>query len=373
MHYRALERNKIQGLGPAMNYDNKISLSGDSRYELDWWLSNVESKNGKPVRPPKVSIYFRSDASLIGWGAIDLNSARHANGRWTLEESQKPINFLELLAIFHGLLAFYDRFSDVHVQIQSDNVCAVTYINSMGGMASRSMDLLAGQIWKWCLERNIYISAVHIPGTDNTADFFSRNFSDSTEWMLKREIFSRLCRHFFQPNVDLFASRLNKQLPCFVSWFPELGAIASDAFTLDWKQYSPYIFPPFNLVGKVLNKIISDGVDRAILVFPIWRSQSWFPVLLECIVSFPVRLPRHKDMLRLPHNSEVHPMNKKLRMGAVIVSGKSCRRKDFLVDLRKLSPTPGNKGLEDSIDTLGDSGLLGTILGVPVPLIPLKL
>jgi hypothetical protein len=44
----------------------------------------------------------------------------------------------------------------------------------------------------------------------------SRNFTDLTEWKLKSEIFHRICNHFFQPDIDLFASRLNCQLPKYV-------------------------------------------------------------------------------------------------------------------------------------------------------------
>ena len=71
------------------------------------------------------------------------------------------------------------------------------------------------------------------------ADFYSRNFSDSTEWMLKDDIFQRVCTHFFMPDIDLFSSRLNKKLSRFISWFPEPGAFHVDAFSLSWKPFKP--------------------------------------------------------------------------------------------------------------------------------------
>jgi hypothetical protein len=40
-------------------------------------------------------------------------------------------------------------------------------------------------------------------------------FTDSTEWKLKKEIFDRICNHFFVPDIDLFASHLNCQIPSF--------------------------------------------------------------------------------------------------------------------------------------------------------------
>ena len=47
------------------------------------------------------------------------------------------------------------------------------------------MDLLARDIWEWCLVRQIYISAVYVPRSQNTPDFIQGIFSDSTEWQLK--------------------------------------------------------------------------------------------------------------------------------------------------------------------------------------------
>ena len=140
------------------------------------------------------------------------------------------------------------------------------------------MDFLAKEMWQWCLQRDIYISALYCPGLQNTANFYSRNFSDSTEWMLKYDIFSRLCSQFFMPDIDLFASRINRQMEVFVSWFPEPGCYHSNAFTLSWPEFEPSMFPPFSLTGKIVNKAVEDRVNRAILVFPLWRSQTWFPL-----------------------------------------------------------------------------------------------
>lgn len=153
------------------------------------------------------------------------------------------------------------------------------------------------KIWEWCLKRNIFVSASFIPGLSNlNADFNSRNFSDSTEWMLKIEIFQRLCLQTFFPDIDLFASRLNYQVAMFVSWFPEPGAWRYDAFSFSWKELSPYIFAPFSLIDRVLNKIIEDEVSQALLVVPHWVSQTWFPVLLSLCIDFPIRIPRHRDL-----------------------------------------------------------------------------
>lgn len=106
----------------------------------------------------------------------------------------------------------------IHVAVQSDNTTAISYVYNMGGMHSKSMDSLSKSIWEWCLERQIFLTAFHLPGSENIqADIGSRVFSDTTEWMLKKQIFQRLISHFFKHNINLFASRLNHQLRNYVS------------------------------------------------------------------------------------------------------------------------------------------------------------
>ena len=195
LHYRTLEREKCAGLGSSKDYEHKIKLSPHSRLQIRWWLDNVDKKNGKPIRPEKPTVFIQTDASLVGWGAFDLKSCVSDGGRWTEAEGNFPINYLELLAIFHALRAFCSEMTNVHVSIQSDSTCAIAYVNNMVGIGSLIMDLLASELWQWCLQKDIFISASFILGIFNVdADFNSRNFSDSTEWMINKRIMMVLYR-----------------------------------------------------------------------------------------------------------------------------------------------------------------------------------
>ena len=362
LYYRALERNKLLGLGSEMNYENKVSLTEGSLGQLQWWIDNVQERNGKDIRPSTISIRCRTDASLDGWGAIDLYSDTPVQGRWNSQERLYSINYLELLAIQFALQSLYKETSNVHIEIQSDSITAIKYVNDMGGITSEHMDGVAFSLWSWCMHRNIHVSAIHIPGVLNTADFYSRNFSDSTEWMLKPSVFDRLCSHFLiNPDIDLFASRLNHQLDRFVSWFPEPRSFHTNAFSVDWNIFCPYLFPPFNMVGKVLNKLATDKVDKAIIVCPFWRSQAWFPLLLDQLCSFPVRLPRHRNVLTLPHDNTPHPLGKKLKLIAMVISGRRWRVEEFRRELQMLSLSRGEPEHENNTVQLGEAGVFGMI------------
>ena len=82
-------------------------------------------------------------------------------------------------------------------------------------------------------EREIWVTACHVAGKNNTqADRASRHFDDNTEWMLRQDIFLSITQLWGKPEIDLFASRLNAQLPCYASWKPDPGASFTDALQM---------------------------------------------------------------------------------------------------------------------------------------------
>ncbi|KAJ8043466.1 hypothetical protein HOLleu_10559 [Holothuria leucospilota] len=269
LFYRALEKAKILALKyNAGHFDRKMKLPSEARLELHWWISNITSTS-KPLRYPKPTIELRSDASGKGWGATDMTNC--SGGRWNTYELQfareNKINYLEILAAYMGLKCFCKNQYNVHVLLRIDNTTAVSYINNMGGIKSPECNNVAKLIWDWCRKRNIWLTAAHLPGKLNVeADVLSRQFNDKTEWMLNRGVFKQIVDRFGQPEVDLFASRLNKQVNRFVSWLPDPEAEAIDAFTLDWGDLNFYAFPPFCLIPRCLQKIINDSGQGIMVV-----------------------------------------------------------------------------------------------------------
>ena len=151
----------------------------------------------------------------------------------------------------------------------------------------------------WLESQSIGVRARHIPGCLNLiADHLSRpNQPISTEWSLHPEIVNRIFRVWGTPEIDMFATLSNSHLPLFVSPIPEPRALAVDALSQDWQGRSMYMFPPFPLLNKVLQKLRSTQVAEVILVAPWWPSQSWFPHLLRLCVEHPLVLPYHRDLL----------------------------------------------------------------------------
>ena len=98
-----------------------------------------------------------------------------AGGPWTPDEQQFHINYLEILAIFWGLQELCDK-NSMHMRVMSDKTTAVMVVRNMGSSYSKVYDDMCKLLWKWCIERNIWLTIHHISGKLNIiADKISRN------------------------------------------------------------------------------------------------------------------------------------------------------------------------------------------------------
>ena len=77
--------------------------------------------------------------------------------------------------------------------------------------------------------------------------------------MIRPDIFQKITVIWGKPSIDLFASRLNQQVSCYVSWKPDPGAAFIDAFSITWDKQFFYAFPPFSLIARCLQKIQIDS------------------------------------------------------------------------------------------------------------------
>lgn len=120
-----------------------------------------------------------------------------------------------------------------HICVKSDSATAAAYINRIGGSVLSLLEETKN-IWNWRFSKSTFISAGTFREENNKIpDYLSREFNDWTEWMLTADVLNKLCRSFFKPKIDLFASRLNTQIPDnYVSWFPDPIAVEFDAFSL---------------------------------------------------------------------------------------------------------------------------------------------
>ena len=194
---------------------------------------------------------------------------------WLPSEIDLHINIKELNAIYYGLRSFLPYVTGFHVRVLSDNTTAVSVVNNMGTTHSVECNQAAQKIWNFCRSQDIWITCAHIPGKNNVeSDFESRRPYRQAEWMLARKHYLKAIETFqFTPDIDCFASHVNCQHEIYASFRPDPYASYIDAFSFNWRTYNCYIFPPFSVIARVIQKIRIDKAT-ALCVFPHWPTQS---------------------------------------------------------------------------------------------------
>ncbi|CAL8101581.1 unnamed protein product [Orchesella dallaii] len=188
------------------NWDAVITSSVEVNAELTWWVQNAEVLLPCSIAVEVPVLEIEADASMEGWGAV-CNGVE-TGGVWHLKdkETYTHINQLELYAAFLAVKCFY-REGITSIRMKLDSRTAVCYINKMGGTRSRLMNLLALDVWNWCVTKDLWLTAEHIPGTsNNVADWQSRNHVDNSSWKLCKTAFTAI-QQLIQCKIDLFADR----------------------------------------------------------------------------------------------------------------------------------------------------------------------
>ncbi len=320
LYTKILERKKFISLNRnGGNYQAKVTLEPSELADINWWI-NALSKSFSPIRQEPFKLEIFSDSSLYAWGGTCKTEV--VRGFWEQDEARNHINYLELKAAFLSLKSFSKEVFNSSILLRIDNTTAVAYINRMGSIQFPHLTAITRDIWQYCENKNIWIFASYISSGENSiADYQSRilDKNNNTEWSLSQQAFDKIASSFFMPCVDLFAAYSNAKCTSYVSWKADPSSWKVDAFTLCWTDLVFYAFPPFNLVGKVISKIIADKAN-GILVCPFWSHQSWFPLFNKLLISDVIFLGPDPELLL--NNNRKHPLAKSLCLMAGILSGK---------------------------------------------------
>ena len=339
------------------------------KHELNWWLSNLtEAYN--IIDRGEAQIELQTDATPEAWGAMCDNV--RAGGYFSIKEKEmctNNINAFELKAIQLSLQAFADKLRNKNVLIKSDNITAVAYVVNMGGTKSQLCNKIVNDIWEWCIENKIWVTAEYLPGNLNYfADYESREINPNLEWALTSDIFNGITKVFGKPEIDLFATRLNAKLENYVSWKPDPNALYVNAFTISWSCWYSYCFPPFSLLTQCAQKIRREKAE-VLAIVPFWPSQVWFTPIMEMLVEYPLLLPKDKNILYLPQNPQaLHPLHAKMRLVTCRLSGDPCRQAEYQKRLSILSHVHGDQELVNSMELTLHNGRAIVIKNRLVPM-----
>ena len=162
--------------------------------ELEW-----EESGSKTTRP---SVRVRCLPDRLGSIVPGLTDRRPV----VQAGENSPHKLSELLAATLAVKTFLKNHENKRVLLLLDNQTAVAYKNNLGGTVSTNAAKLV-ELWMWCLQRDILLTAQYLPGKENVrADTESRVMRDRCDWMLNPLIFQKVLRHFPHLEVNLFAT-----------------------------------------------------------------------------------------------------------------------------------------------------------------------
>ena len=169
----------------------------------------------------------------------------------------------------------------------------------------------------------MWLSAAHILGLHNVIeDCQSRKFRDASKWMR--------CNIRVKPKVDLSIRRLHSKLTKYFSWKPDPITVSIDALSIWWNYFYSSGVAPFSLIWKLINKIRRE-CQLALLITPLWLTQSWFSASLKQAIAKPqVFSSRH---LQLP--------GKAMILVAFLLSNNTYKIKDYRKQQNTYSCPPG--------------------------------
>ena len=360
LHFRGLEMDKILALKIRNgNFDAPCYLSQEGKRNIIWWIENLPKAFRSLLPIPKPDYIIYTDACKTGWGGHDDNT--ETNGIWNYNTEDIHINILELQAIKNSLQRFLPTKNIQHVRVMTDNSTAVAHINKLGGTKSRACNYITKECWEIAQKFNSHLSASHIPGIHNSlADFKSRSYKESAEWMLDSTIFNKITNLWGVPEIDMFASHENFQCNTYVSWLPDPGAQFIDAFSISWETIFGYFFPPFSLWGRTVEKLAQEA-DLAMAVAPIWATQPWFVKLLEMAIDTPRYFS--SSHLHIPKSKKRHELGSKLTLMAVLCSKNQVLQRQFRNQLEEFSKLHGDLQRIANTPIIKESGRTFVIQG----------
>ena len=221
---------------------NKIIRRGEDRTAMVGTESSLRQWEVSYILPSPVTNNFRCIFRRLGCilsrtqnrGAMGITKEKRSY-KYFRTESSKICNFN-----FHSLVPTAKT-----IRIKMDNITALSYLVKMGGTRNQLLVQISKEIWEYLLDKGITITAEYLPGALNReADMQSRTVKESSEWKLNPAVFQNLCKSWWTPDIDLFASRVSHQVPAYFSWKLDPYRKGRDAYQMRWTHTKGYAFPP---------------------------------------------------------------------------------------------------------------------------------
>ena len=179
--------------------DSPIFIAAEMREHISWWRNNTK-KYTVLLSPHLPAFTITTDASNTGWGGISDGVV--TGGLWSKDEQSLHINCLELKAALLSIKAFISNKRNCFVHLLSDNTTTVMCMSNQGS-TKKACHIITRKLRVWCIGRNIWITASHLPGVDNIEAYKeSWCLGLETEWSLLAAEFCRVEARYVPFDID---------------------------------------------------------------------------------------------------------------------------------------------------------------------------
>ena len=275
---------------------------------LQQCLTVLQAPISRVLRPSRRDKWtITSDSSDYAWGAQLCHNDREiatCSLPWDPMHRRLHITHKEATASAQALQHFLHLIPPgAQVKILSDAISTVWSWRK--GSKILSMNTAIAQSLTEAALKKVHVTSDHIPGTLNRrADWLSRH-PDPKNYQLDRETFLKVCRHFrFFPNVDLFASRANKQCKQFCSWRTDPQSLGN-AFQAPWNKFWGWMNPPWELMPQCIQQV-REQKATVLACLPVWKTKNWWGPLQELLQGPPL-IVKGRPLYRDPDGNQLPP------------------------------------------------------------------
>lgn len=154
-------RSALRLLHIKLTWDLSLQWLAPAKFDFLWWKNAFDKWNGCHLRilPKPIDTQLMTNDPQVGLGAI-LNDME-AQEFWDSVIGIKLSNHWEMWPVFMVLVAFRDHVSGETVQVVSDNISTLAYLNHMGG-TSQELNQIATAIWIEAINNHVSITCCHI-------------------------------------------------------------------------------------------------------------------------------------------------------------------------------------------------------------------
>ena len=162
---------------------------------------------------------------------------------------------------------------------------------------SRDLVHLARDLWRWCLKKNIHLTAQHLLGVENViANALSRNMRDRSDWLLDPAIFMQIA-HRYGP-IDVHGSHLTTQCPVYFSWRPDPCSAGNKCIPTGLVSFPGLCKPSLEPDREDPIRGTSRQDQDSTGIAPGWKTEPWHPQLLQLLIAEPLLIIHNQPVVQ---------------------------------------------------------------------------